>query len=90
MRRDERDTDWAAALDRFALPGLGRLRYDLGNVYQAVGKANANGSALFRLLVPSPADPHPERGLTAAGWTRPTRDSRELAGASRRRRRRTS
>ncbi len=58
--------DWAAALDRFALPGLGRVAVDLGNVYQATGKPNANGSTLFRLLVPPPFDAHPERGLTAA------------------------
>jgi hexosaminidase len=57
--------DWPAALDRFALPGLGRIAYDLGNVYQTLGKPNANGSALFRLLVLSPADPHPERGISA-------------------------
>ncbi len=61
------DVDWPAALDRFALPGLGRATYDLGNAYQSVGKPNANGSSLFRLLVPWRADPHPEAGLTAAG-----------------------
>ena len=61
------DTDWPAALDRFAFDGeaLGRVSMDLGNLYQRVGKANANGSALFRLLVPSPMDAHPERGITA-------------------------
>ena len=64
------DTDWAAALDRFALPGLGRVAYDLGNVHQLLDKANVNGTTLFRLLVPSPADLHPEQGLTAAALDR--------------------
>ena len=62
------NADWAAALDRFAFhdDGLGRLAIDVGNVYQQVGKRNVNGSTLFRLLVPSPMDPHPQRGVTAA------------------------
>jgi hexosaminidase len=60
-----RDADVVGVLDRFAMPGLGRAAYDLGNVYQAIGKPNANGSAIFRLLVPSPMDAHPEAGLAA-------------------------
>jgi hypothetical protein len=39
----------------------------LGNVYQACGKVQANGSALFRVVVPPPSDPHPEKGLTEQG-----------------------
>ena len=65
-RQTNADLDWASSLDRFALPGLGRAAYDLGNVYQAVGKPNANGSTLFRFLVPWRADAHPEGGLAAA------------------------
>ncbi len=60
--------DWPAVLSRFAFADptgtLGRVAYDLGNVYQAVGKANSNGSTLFRLMVPSPAEPTPHAGLT--------------------------
>jgi hypothetical protein len=43
---------------------LGQLAYDLGNVYGFCGKPTNNASALFRVLIPSPADPYPERGLT--------------------------
>ena len=62
-------TDWPAVLNAQTFTfseGLGRAAYDLGNVYQSVGKPNANGSSLFRLLVPWRADAHPEAGLTAA------------------------
>jgi hypothetical protein len=62
-----KDADVVAAVDRFAFgrPGVGRVAWDLGNVYQSIGKPNSNGSAIFRLLVPSPMDAHPEAGLTA-------------------------
>ncbi len=40
------------------LPGFPALAaFDLGNVYQACGKPNANGSTLFRVPVPPPSDP---------------------------------
>ncbi len=60
-------TDWAGALDRFAFGGsaLGRATMDIGNLYQVVGTKHVNGATLFRLLVPSPAEPHPERHVTA-------------------------
>ncbi len=45
---------------------FGQLAYTLGNIYQFITKPNANGSSLFRLLVPSPSDPHPEKGITEA------------------------
>jgi hypothetical protein len=60
------NADWGAALDCFALPGLGRAAVDLGNLYRTIGKPNFNGSALFRLLVPPPSDSSPERAWTAA------------------------
>jgi hexosaminidase len=50
------------------LPGFpARAAFDLGNVYQACGKPNVNGSTFFRVLVPPPNDPHPEKGLTEQG-----------------------
>ena len=62
------ETDWADALDRFAFDGerLGSLFLELGRVHAGVAKPNANGTTLFRLLVPSPADLHPERDVSAA------------------------
>jgi hexosaminidase len=74
------DIDWRLKADSLKFlwnGGLGRALYDLGNVYQSIGKANANGSALFRLLVPPPSDATPERGLTAANL-----DSAEAAIAA--------
>jgi hypothetical protein len=47
---------------------LAKVGLDLGNVYRVCGKANNNGSALFRLLVPSPNDPNPEKGMTEEGF----------------------
>jgi hexosaminidase len=65
------DLDFVAALNLHAFGDsaspLGRVAYQLGNVYQACGKLNRNGSTLFRMLVPPPNDAHPEAGLTAAG-----------------------
>jgi hypothetical protein len=65
------DLDLVGVLNRHAFHDptgtLGRGAVDLGNVYQACGKPNSNGSTLFRLLVIPPADPSPEKGLTAAG-----------------------
>jgi hypothetical protein len=43
---------------------LGRLAYDLGNVYRRCSKPINNASALFRVLVPAPAEAHPEHSLT--------------------------
>jgi hexosaminidase len=62
-----RDADVVAAVDRFAFlrPGVGRVAWNLGNAYQSIDKANSNGSAIFRLLVQSPMDAHPEAELTA-------------------------
>jgi hexosaminidase len=46
---------------------LGKVAVDLGNVYRVCGKANVNGSALFRLLVQHPGDAQPEKGMTEEG-----------------------
>jgi hexosaminidase len=63
-----RNLDIVAALDVHVFNDsaniLGRLAYDLGNIYQFCSKPMPNASALFRVLVPSSADPHPEVGLT--------------------------
>jgi hypothetical protein len=65
-----RDLDVRAVLNRHAFDDpasvLGGVAYDLGNVYRVFSKNNRNGSALFRVLVPPPNDPHPERSVTAA------------------------
>jgi hypothetical protein len=47
---------------------LGQIAFDLGNLYRICGKENANGSALFRLLVNNPADAFPEKGMTEQGF----------------------
>jgi hypothetical protein len=47
---------------------LGDVAVALGNVYRNCGKTNANGSALFRLMVPNPADSQPEKGMTEEGF----------------------
>ena len=60
-----RNIDMVAALNGEGLPG--RAAFDLGNVYRVCGKVQANGSALFRVVVPPPSDPHPEKGLTEQG-----------------------
>lgn len=63
-----RGIDIVAALNQHAFDDpagvLGRVAYDLGNVYRVCFKNNRNGSALFRVLVPPPSDAHPERSLT--------------------------
>jgi hypothetical protein len=48
---------------------LGQVAFQLGNVYRVCGKSIANASALFRLLVPPPNDPAPEKGMTQEGFT---------------------
>ena len=62
-----RNMNLAAALDAYALPGLGQFACELGNVYQAVGKLVKNSSALFRILVPSSAHTDPMEGITMEG-----------------------
>ncbi len=52
---------------------IGQIAYDLGNVYQACGKPNPNGSTLFRIVVPPPSDPHSAAGLIAADLDRAER-----------------
>ncbi len=49
---------------------LGRVAFELGNVYQACGKLKANGSTLFRVMVPPPSDREPEMELSAEGLDR--------------------
>jgi hypothetical protein len=65
------DLDWPAVLNHHAFDqptgNLGQIAYDLGNVYRICGKANVNGSALFRLMVLPPNDEHPEKEMTEAG-----------------------
>jgi hexosaminidase len=48
---------------------LGQIAYDLGNIYTLCGKPNANGSALFRLMVLPPNDPNPEKGMTPEAFS---------------------
>ncbi len=59
-----RSLDVPAALDRFAFADaagvMGRLAYDLGNVYQEPGVPCFNGSPLHTLLL------HPDRPFTSA------------------------
>jgi hypothetical protein len=69
--QSNQNLDLPAALNLHAFQhpqaNLGQIAIDLGNVYQACGKPNTNGSSLFRLLVPPPSDAHPEKGMTEAG-----------------------
>jgi hypothetical protein len=64
--------DWGAVLNHHAFKQpaakLGQALIDLGNVYRVCRKSNANGSALFRLLVLPPNDAHPEAGMTESGF----------------------
>jgi hexosaminidase len=64
--------DLAAVLNHHAFKDptetLGNVAIDLGSVYRVCGKANVNGSALFRLLVPHPGDSEPEKGMTEEGF----------------------
>jgi hypothetical protein len=72
-----RDLDIVDALDRFAFRdragAMGRLAYDLGNVYRALGIVTHNSSALFWVLQPLEGRPGAEvlkredieRGLAA-------------------------
>jgi hypothetical protein len=50
-----RSVDWPQAVSRYAFRdptgAMGRLAYDLGNVYQVVGMVPHNSSALFRALL---------------------------------------
>jgi hypothetical protein len=46
---------------------MGKVAIDLGNVYQSVGKLVGNGSALFRILVPTAAKSNAMEGITADG-----------------------
>jgi hexosaminidase len=62
-----RNLNLPAVLDRHALPGLGQLACDLGNVYQSVGKLMKNSSALFRILVPSSTHRDPMERITMEG-----------------------
>ena len=68
-----RDLDFASVLNHHAFKDptqtMGQVAIDLGNVYRVCGKANANGSALFRLLVIPPNDPHPEQAMTEEGFS---------------------
>jgi hexosaminidase len=72
------------ALNHFAFKNpsanLGQIAFDLGNIYRVCGKPNANGSALFRLLVLPPNDPSPETGLTESGLADTERELDRLAG----------
>jgi hypothetical protein len=67
-----RDLDLPVVLNHHAFGNprgtLGQAAFDLGNVYRVCGKANVNGSALFRLLVVPPNDSEPEKGMTAEGF----------------------
>jgi hexosaminidase len=67
-----RDLDLASALNHHVFKDptkiFGQVAIDLGNVYQVCGKANVNGSALFRLLVIPPNDAHPEKGMSEEGF----------------------
>jgi hypothetical protein len=63
-----RDQDWIKALSLHAFDdpsgALARVANDLGNTYRVFSKNNQNGSPLFRVLVPPPNDPHPERSIS--------------------------
>ena len=54
-----REVDIAAALDAFVFHDdagkMGRLAYDLGNVYQEIGVISGNASALFNVLQMTPS-----------------------------------
>jgi hypothetical protein len=67
-----RDLDIVPAMNHHAFfdatGTLGRVAYNLGNLYQSCGKLSANGSALFRLLVIPPFDATPEKGMTSEGF----------------------
>jgi hypothetical protein len=65
-----RDLNLPRTLDVHAFGGaavLGRTAFDLGNVYQAVGKLMKNSSALFRILVPSSTHRDPLEEITMDG-----------------------
>jgi hypothetical protein len=76
--------DLPAALNHHAFKNrsanLGQIAFDLGNVYRVCGKHNANGSALFRLLVLPPNDPSPENGLTQSGLADTEQELGRIAG----------
>jgi hexosaminidase len=60
-----KNIDIVAALNDEGFPG--QTAFDLGNVYQVCNRPTPNGSALFRVLILPPNDPHPEKGLTEQG-----------------------
>ena len=65
-----REIDLVAALNSHAFEDatgtLGRVAFDLGNVYRTCRHPGVNGSTLFRAVIPSPSNPHPERDLGEA------------------------
>lgn len=76
-----RNMNLAAVLDHYALPGMGQLACDLGNVYQRVGKLMKNSSALFRILVPSSTHRDPMEGITMDGLKRAEAEIRRVGTA---------
>jgi len=69
-----RDSNLPAALDRFAFRDragvMGRLSYDLGNIYRAVGVEPHNSSALFWTIQRSIDDLHAKPIAPPAGYQR--------------------
>jgi hypothetical protein len=68
-----RDLDLPAALDAFAFDDrsgvMGRLAYDLGNIYQITGPEGTNSSLLVNSLLRAAEDLRdPERRLQSWGW----------------------
>jgi len=67
-QESNRDLNLPTALNHHAFKdpagNLGKIAYDLGNIYKICGKPSANGSPLFRLMVLPPNDPNPEKGMT--------------------------
>ncbi len=79
--QSNRNMNLSTVLSDHALPGMGQLACDLGNVYQHVGKLMKNSSALFRILVPSSTHKEPLEGITIENLKRAESEIRRVGTA---------